>query len=324
MKLSDATLDLTSSRFFTICEEGEAPKWGFRYDNWHNDPRPSILLLGAYTHPSTGNNLVGGINLNYLNDQERDNLARVLPQIMKTGNLYSRYHTGRRLLPQIFDTKYRTYDSKYIRGVDQSVFYPKYGFMKTAKDWFKKKLTGMFKTSAQRQKEAEPQFPSDLSGMKDQLDHTVQQLQATARQREEPPETPEMQAARQAFFQYQAQRQRGMQDVERQEDLPFLQASHNFNQQQALQGQAPASVPTPSPQEVQPPAPTLQDIGQNFEKERLENQAELMDPRNELDLDDPELKGYFDDLDQLGESITYYSPRLGRYIIESYATALNS
>ena len=95
MKLSEATeLDVSEARYIfetTILEDGEGPRWKFNYDNWHQDPSPDILLLGAYRHPTTNNNLVGGINLHYINQEQRDRLARFLPQIMKSNNLRRRY-----------------------------------------------------------------------------------------------------------------------------------------------------------------------------------------------------------------------------------------
>ena len=99
MKLSDTTnLGLSEARYLfntTILEDGEGPRWKFNYDNWQNDPKPDILLLGAYRHPTTGNNLVGGINLNYLDTKTRDKLARNLPKIMEPNNLKRRYWAGR-------------------------------------------------------------------------------------------------------------------------------------------------------------------------------------------------------------------------------------
>ena len=113
MKLSDAyTATLEESRFafsVPITEDEEGPRWKFGYSNARQDPSPDILLLGAYRHPNTGNNLIGGINLHYLNKKERDELARNLPNIMGGGNLYKRYWIGRRVSPSIFNKYYRLY-----------------------------------------------------------------------------------------------------------------------------------------------------------------------------------------------------------------------
>jgi hypothetical protein len=328
MKLADAAqASLIESSFFEpLCEAGEAPRWSFAYDAWKQDPHPDILLLGAYHHPNTGNDLVGGINLNYLSAQQRDGLARVLPQIMQTGNLYSRYHAGKRLLPDVFDNFYRTYDSKYVRGVTQDVFYPKYGLMKTAQDFLKKTVGGLFK--GKQDKETEPEFPSDLSGMKDQLDQVVARLnqQATQRQKQglPEPETPEMQAARQNFQQFRMDRARQQMvdpDIE-----PFLRANQELQTTQLQQGQV-------SPQAVDPgavtqaiteppaqPELTPQEMGQQIAKDQAENREELINPDNDIDLD-PETQGLFNKLDDLDECVMYYSPVKKRYIIEHLGEA---
>ncbi|MHA2428463.1 MAG: hypothetical protein ACXADB_10605, partial [Candidatus Hermodarchaeia archaeon] len=144
MKLSDALhCSLVESTFIEplpINEAGEGPRWKFRYDNFNVDPTPDILLLGQWRHPSTNNNLVGGINTNYLSKKQVVELAKALPQIMSANSLYNRYWTGRRLLPDIFNNFYRTYNADYIRGVTQDTMEPKHNFRKAAALWIKKKL----------------------------------------------------------------------------------------------------------------------------------------------------------------------------------------
>ena len=80
MKLADAVeCSLEESRFTfqtPILEDEEGPRWMFNYDGFKNDPTPDILLLGAYRHPNTGNNLVGGVNLHYVSDEQRDRTGR--------------------------------------------------------------------------------------------------------------------------------------------------------------------------------------------------------------------------------------------------------
>jgi len=302
MRLSDAqVMTLAESAIYCevlILEDDEGPRWKFRYDNFQMDPRPDILLLGAYRHPNTGNNLVGGINLHYLNKSERDALARKLPEIMGGRNLRDRYWIGRRAVPNVFRQYYRTYNASFIRGVTQDVMYPKYGFAKTTKQWLKKKLGGIFKTKAQRKKAAEPKYPQDLQSMQDRLDQVVQQLQQQQQERPEEiqPDTPEMQAARDAFLQFQ--RERTMQDVERRENIPMRQAQHD------------ATTP-PEPEEETPQTPEIDPRAarQELEQHREANRQELMRPENELDLDEE---------DQFEESIAYYSPIAGHTIFEPF------
>ena len=208
----------------TILEAGEAPRWRFQYDNFNNDPAPDILLLGSYKHPRTGNNLVGGINLHYLNKEQVDALATALPSIMSGGNLYGRYHQGLRVLPDIFDNYYRTYNAAFIRGVRQDVMYPKLGFMAAASDWLKKKFGGLFKSKAQREKEAEPVYPDDLKTMQQKLEQVVTQLQAEPVEPEVEVE-PEISAAQDEFLKAQHEQDKPSAEVERDEDIQLNRAS---------------------------------------------------------------------------------------------------
>jgi hypothetical protein len=305
MKLSDTAATLEESRLafnVMLFEDDEGPRWKFGYDNHRVDPNPDILLLGAYRHPKTGNNLIGGINLHYLNKKERDELARNLPNIMGGGNLYERYWIGRRVAPRIFNQYYRTYNARYVRGVTTDVLYPKYGMMKTTKNWLKKKLGGIFKSKAQRQKDAEPKYPQDLDNMQDRLDQVVQQLQQQQEERPDTqPDTPEMRAARDAFLQYQ--RERTMQDIERRENVPMRQAQHDASEQDDAEQQA----------QLDP------ERNRNaLERHRQENQQELLRPENDLDLDDDE-----DVVDRLEEAIAYYSPVAGHVVFERFSNIVH-
>lgn len=307
MKLNDVAIrSVVESSFFSIAinEDEEGPRWKFGYDgNRVNDPTPDILLLGAYRHPNTGNNLVGGINLNYITPEQRDQLAYALPEIMRQGNLKNRYWTGRKLVPEVFNNFYRTYNSSFIRGVQKDVMYPKYGYIKTAQNWLKKKLGGIFKSKEKRKKEAEPKYPEDLQSMQDRLDQAVIQLSKNP-PINEPPDTPEMQAARNSFKDFQ--RQRTMQDIERQEDEPFLAAQQDIEQMYNKDNMN-LSPQGSSPQEPSPREPSPEEIGQELEREQQTRQIELNDPDNNID----------PDID-LKESIIYFSPIAGHYIIENF------
>lgn len=89
------------------------------YGGWQVDPEPKVLHLGKWVHPSTGNLLVAGINLNYLGKRDLDRLRYYLPEILKNRNLYVRYHTGKKLLPDIFKNYYRTYRSDKVKLIDK-------------------------------------------------------------------------------------------------------------------------------------------------------------------------------------------------------------
>lgn len=116
--------------------EGYGRTYEFPYEKFNTDPRPRLLLLGKYRHPSTRNILLGGINLNYLNDDQLKSLRQNLKTILQPKNLQLRYWRGRRLLPDIFnsDGAYRTYDVDYVGSVtkDTLTFWPSVGELEKA------------------------------------------------------------------------------------------------------------------------------------------------------------------------------------------------
>lgn len=333
MNLNDlTTLSVVESTYkydsVPILEDGEAPRWRFNYGNFKADPNPDILLLGAYRHPNTGNNLVGGINLHYLNRAQIDKLARILPEIMSANNLYQRYHTGKNLAPDIFDGFYRTYNAAHIHGVQKDIMYPKYGLLKTSTDWMKKKLGSLFKTKQQRKKDAEPKYPEDLKSMNTELDNVVQQLQQV--QPTEPvAQTPEVKAAKKSQI---AQRYSNtLPEIEKDEDEPLRRAYRDFERKQnpELKPTLPLSqigpnIPTDQSEQISQQQSDVQATPQQqqaikrkrFEQEEQENMEELMEPNPPTELETPEI--ITTDEQDLEESIIrYYSPRLKRYITES-------
>ena len=314
-----------------LLEDGEGPRWRFNYSNFKNDPNPDILLLGAYTHPTTGNNLVGGINLHYLNRAQLEQLAKVLPKIMAASSLYRRYHVGKRELPQVFNNFYRTYNATYIQGVEKDTMYPRYGLLKTTADWVKKKLGSVLKTKSQREKDAQPQYPRDLSSMNTELDKVVQQLQKV------PPtdplaQTPDVQAAKKQQQQQQIDKTEA--GIQRKLDEPIRRAyrDHKRETNPELKPTLPLdqigpSVDTDASREMdqqqyqqQLTQPQQQQIKkQRFEQEEQDNMEELMTPSEPTELDSPESTPDIGTVDgDIQESvIRYYSPRLGRYITEA-------
>src|ERR1700690_3867677 len=54
----------------------------FTYEKAKNDPKPEVLVLGDWQHPTTGNLLICGINLNYLDDEQKKTLYHILPKIV--------------------------------------------------------------------------------------------------------------------------------------------------------------------------------------------------------------------------------------------------
>lgn len=234
MKLNDAvTASVMESNLFGINEEDEGPRWQFNYNGKKvTDFNPDILLLGAYKHPTTGNNLIGGINLNYISPKQRDEIAYALPQIMDSKDLLDRYWIGRSLLPEIFKNYYRTYNPKYIRGVKKDVMYPKYGYLKSAQNWAKKKIGSIFKSKEQRSKELEPKYPEDLAAMSDKLDQVISQLS-----QDPVTNTPEIQAAARATKDFE--RQRSVREIGRQEIEPLKTARRDLEIAQQEPGMQP-------------------------------------------------------------------------------------
>lgn len=113
-----------------IFEAGEGHRWQFDYKNYQSDPKPDVLVLGTYKHPSTGNQLVGGINLHYISKRDQLDLRKLLPELSKIRGLKKRYRFGARALPHIFsDQAYRTYDSDHIADLKTGVLFPVYGVL---------------------------------------------------------------------------------------------------------------------------------------------------------------------------------------------------
>lgn len=337
MKLNNCSLmGLAESRIFVrdfvMSEDGEAPRWQFRYDNYHVDPNPNILLLGAYRHPNTGNYLVGGININYLDPPQIANLSKMLPQIMSGGNLQVRYRIGERILPEIFTSYYRTYDAEYIRGVKKGVMYPKRGLTQTVRKWLK----NIFQTKKKREQEDQPEFPDDLQGMQDRLDGAIQQIHDTPGRFSDDPQTPEIQQALAQYDKLQRDkklRQAGLKDVDTDMVQQALAADvQDTEEQDAEEQETQATQPrqrTQPKQQRQPrqaqPADaefgefTPQERARSIERERQENAAELSDVTPE-ELDEPDEldePAEFPD-DDLVESITYWSATQKRYITEHF------
>ena len=96
----------------------------FNYERAKNDPRPRVMVLGRWLHPRTGNKIVVGINLNYLDEDEIHRLNRLLPRIMKPDTLKERWWTGYRLLRGIWLKAYRQYDERFIHSLDQADIEP--------------------------------------------------------------------------------------------------------------------------------------------------------------------------------------------------------
>lgn len=105
---------------YLLCEE-KVTVASFEYEKAKNDKKPRVLVLGRWQHPGTGNFLVCGINLHYLNAEQIKTLKEILPNIMVKDSTKARFWEGMSLAPDIFKTAYRTYDERYVYKVDKSM-----------------------------------------------------------------------------------------------------------------------------------------------------------------------------------------------------------
>ena len=96
----------------------------FDYERAKNDPRPRVVALGRFDHPRTGNKLIAGLNLNYLDDDEIQLLSSHLPQIMKQNSLKVKWWTGFGLMPRLWLKAYRQYDERFVHEVEHAEIEP--------------------------------------------------------------------------------------------------------------------------------------------------------------------------------------------------------
>lgn len=268
-----------------IHEHETAPTWSFDYQKYRNDPSPKILLLGSYRHPVTGNDLIGGINLNYLSPRQKLKLKKELPRLLQAKNLYARYHLGLSLLPDVFDAFYRTYNPSYIRGIRQDVIIPNMPRDKAATDLIRHRIDKINKTKAQRQQEYMPRYPKDISDMEKNLkDKTDKILQRPAAEITPPDET-EQRAAIVNKQEFNDREQNPEQIA-----VPALQQEIDREEDGYI---------APEPDIV-----TKGELEADIEDETDETEEDLRQPDQE---EDP--------LD-MNESLIYYDPFLKRYIIE--------
>lgn len=329
MKLTAAQeLDLSEIPAYIINEDGEGPLWKFNYGKYGQDPVPQVLVLGSYRNPQTGNLLIGGINTNYLNNRQKERLRVVLPTLMQAKNLYYRYHTGLNLLPDIFDSFYRTYDPNYIRAVDKSILYPKQSIDTAKRALAQAKLDKLRKSKEAQLQQAMPQYPNDISKMDKTLDQKTQDV-ATRRPQEQPSNEPEITNAKYNFANIKRARENAAK-------VKLAQAQHDAQEPQGYVAPEPNIIP--SKQAITGNINKQPNATQELNRLRNQNQPDILEPhlqtrtrtdasaKPEFELEptptrEPELVSNSDadfNISEPGieESIVYYDPRYRRYIIE--------
>ena len=338
MKLKAAqTLELSQIVPYILREEGEAPLWKFAYDRHRQDPVPQVLVLGSYRHPATGNLLVGGININYLSNRQKERLRISLPKLMKARNLYYRYHSGLRLLPDIFDAFYRTYNPSYIRAVNKSALYPKEPPDQARRDLAKARLDKIRKTREARLQQAMPKYPSDLSQMDKTLDQKTAEV-ATKPTQEQPSVEPEIANAKQNYARIKQEReaaernkiQQLSQDAKRAQGYVAPEPEEPNRQEMGreigaqrkstrdeLNALSKARAPDPLAPTVQPRIIPAREVPPREVPPREAPPREAPPRETAPEITEPE----DDDIELaeepgLGESIVYWDPRCNRYIIE--------
>lgn len=260
-----------------LSEHETAPTWSFGYGNYRVDPSPNILVLGSYTHPNTGNKLVGGINLNYLSPAQKTQLRRMLPRLMNAKDLYHRYHLGLRILPGIFDNFYRTYNPGFIRSLKQNVLIPRKSQKKTANDLIKHRLDKVRKSREQIKQEYMPRYPGDLNRLQRAVSRTTDDIL----DRPEDEQTIDSQSDERAAIQSKAI-ERELENEPEDVSIPQLQADLKQDQNSTY------AIPRPEDEE----------------------EIDISDVSSEIEDEEKEAA------EDLEESIIYYDPRYRKYIIE--------
>jgi hypothetical protein len=312
MKLSTAlNLLPTEAKYVStnlLAEDGEGPRLKFGYPNFSVDPNPDILMLGKYRHPSTGNNLLGGINLHYLTSHQINDLQKALPDIIKPNNLYGRYWAGKRLIPDIFNNFYRTYNMDYVTAAKKDIIYPKKGIQKASIDWIKKKIANLFKSKREKELSNLPKYPDDLSDLQNKLDAVAQRTD-TPPEEPKPDDTPAMKAARNAFLQYRREKEAATPEDELDPEgmqLRYAKQDAQNPPDHSQDYEEPETTPeNETPRDVQDQNET-EDTKRLFELEREQNRKEL-EQGEDINLNDE---------DELEESLIYYSPAANGYIVE--------
>lgn len=118
MKLSQLNFDRRNIKRNLLLTCGYARTYDFDYTGKQvTDPRPNALALGRFKSPRR-NQLMSGINLNYLSPEQIKRLRQNLPAILKDRNLRRRARKLRAMMPDVFNSAYRTYNRAEINDVD--------------------------------------------------------------------------------------------------------------------------------------------------------------------------------------------------------------
>ena len=300
-----------------MTEAGALPRWQFDYDGKKTyDPRPDVLVLGAYVHPSTGNRLVGGININYMTTGELDRLEELLPKLVRGRNLYERYNIGRSLNPLIFTTYYRTYNADNINMVGKGKIYPQYGEFKEQPDQ---------KVEFDPVEAPPPQEADDINDLEQQAPAPrIQDVAVPTQTIMQPKVDVDQDAVMLLHSQEVADEIEQGEDIPEPSPEPAGPVAPQPEEYQAAAPQQPEEYQAATPQQYEAdsesdlePAEPMPDFDEPEQPKALQTRAAPLqseEPGDDLEpIDDT-------DSEQLEESyIRYYSPSKKRFILEQWA-----
>jgi hypothetical protein len=308
LKTLPATPLRAAHRFSVVMTEaGALPRWQFDYDGKKTyDPRPDVLVLGAYVHPNTGNRLVGGININYMTSSEFEKLEELLPKIVRGRNLYERYNIGRSLNPLIFTTYYRTYNADNINMIGKGKVYPQYGEFVEQPDQ---------RVEFDPAEAPPPQEHDDLEELEQQA--PAQRIRDVAVPTQTVPQVRvdvDQDAVMTQHSQEVADEIEDGEEVPEPEPQPTPQPQIPPQPEPVVEPQAPEQYEAPIETE---PAEPMPDFSEPEEEETLQTRSEPL-PVEEPDEDIEPIDDT--DTDRIEESyIKYYSPSKKRFIVEQWA-----
>ena len=102
-------------RTFDTRPAGYTHQWPIKRGPFHGDKFPHMMFLGSRRNHK-GNDLVTGMNFNYLTNDEIEAIRKAQPQIQSAGsvrNPEARADVAKQLLPQsIIDKSMRTYSTR--------------------------------------------------------------------------------------------------------------------------------------------------------------------------------------------------------------------
>ena len=104
--------------------ERHARKLSFDYTKFRQGreevTQPVVLYLGTWRrrlNSGVHRTYWCGIDMNNLDEEQLSALQFHLPEILKNRRVYDRYWTGKRLLPDVFEAHYRTYNTNSVGAI---------------------------------------------------------------------------------------------------------------------------------------------------------------------------------------------------------------